>query len=485
MLLKMRTVGLSLAILTSLVAVWTSTRAAQGPAAEPLAITNVTVIDVLARDAASARRPNQTVLVENGRITAVGPAAMVAVPSAARVLSGRGRYLIPGLWDAHTHIGPAGPAALAAYVANGVTTIRDLGGPVEDIGSWKQQIHAGTLIGPQIIAAGRTLESAEWLDGAMGLLSGDPVLQAYPILAMTPVQRLATAAEAPAAVAEMVRAGAEVIKFRNLDADRFRAVAAEARRVGLPLVGHAPDGLSITDAADSGLRSLEHAEVVSFLLGSLKPEARRAQFAHVAAAGMAITPTLITDVAYRLTPDAKAYAVIADVNNRIDTRRRYLTRSLLGRWKFGLDLKRYERPRDSAGLFRQEVADMRVANAAGVSLLVGTDLGVSLVYPGFGVHDEMRLLVDEARLSPLQALQAATINPARTMSGAPKVGAIVVGNEADFVLLDADPLQNIRNASRIRAVGLDGRLLSSADLDALLTAAERTARATFGGETPR
>jgi imidazolonepropionase-like amidohydrolase len=150
---------------------------------------------------------------------------------------------------------------------------------------------------------------------------------------------------------------------------------------------------------------------------------------------------------------------------------------LLGRWKFGLDLKRYERPRDWAALFRREVADMRLASETGVALLVGTDLSVSLVYPGFGVHDEMQLLVDEVRLSPLQALQAATINPSRTMYRTPRVGAIVPGNEADFVLLDADPLQDIRNVARIRAVGVDGRLFSSTDLDALLAIAEATARA--------
>jgi imidazolonepropionase-like amidohydrolase len=471
---------LSLAAIIAVVAAWTIVPyGTQVMSGDSLAVTNVTVIDVLARDAVSARRARQTVLVANGRIAAVGPAVTTPVPPEARVVDGRGAYLIPGLWDSHTHIGSAGPAALAAYVANGVTTIRDLGGPVASIGSWKKQIGAGTLVGPHIITAGRTLESGEWLDGAMDLLRSDPVLQSYPILEMTPVQRLVTASDARAAVAEMVAAGTEVIKFRNLDAERFRAIALEARRVGRPLAGHAPDGLSIAEAAELGLGSLEHAAGVSLRLGDLKPEARRAQFVQVAAAGMAITPTILADVAYRMTPDAKAYAVIADVNNRIDQRRRYVTRSLLGRWKFGLDLKRYERPRDWASLFRQEVADMRLANAAGIPLLVGTDLGVSLVYPGFGVHDELHLLVKEARLSPLQALQAATINPARTMGGALQAGAIVPGNEADFVLLNADPLQDIRNAARIRAVVLDGRLLASADLAALLATAERTARATF------
>lgn len=120
---------------------------------------------------------------------------------------------------------------------------------------------------------------------------------------------------------------------------------------------------------------------------------------------------------------------------------------------------------------------MQRAHQVGVSLLVGTDLGVSLVYPGFSMHEELRLLVNEVQLSPLEALRAATVNPARNMGLADTAGGITAGHRADLVLLDADPLRDIRTIARIRAVVLNGRLLSRADLDALLVTAERMARA--------
>ena len=121
---------------------------------------------------------------------------------------------------------------------------------------------------------------------------------------------------------------------------------------------------------------------------------------------------------------------------------------------------------------------MQRAHQLGVLLLVGTDLGVSLVYPGFSVHDELRLLVDELKLSPLDALRAATVNPARNMRLADTGRAIAAGQRADLVLLDGDPLQDIRNAARIRAVVLNGRVLSRTDIKTLLLTAERMARET-------
>jgi imidazolonepropionase-like amidohydrolase len=182
-------------------------------------------------------------------------------------------------------------------------------------------------------------------------------------------------------------------------------------------------------------------------------------------------------VAYRQTPDTYAHAVISDGDNRRDSRRRYLTWSLLEAWKFGLEIKRFDAPNDWAESHRRQVADMQLAHELGVPLLVGTDLGVSLVYPGFSVHDEMRLLVDEVKLSALEALRAATVNPARNMGLADTVGVITAGQRADLVLLEADPLRDIRNAARIRAVVLNGRVLSRADIDSLLVTAERVARA--------
>jgi imidazolonepropionase-like amidohydrolase len=440
------------------------------------------MVDVASPNAAAASRPDYTVLVVGDRITEVGPANRVNVPEGARVLDGRGRYLIPGLWDAHAHVTSAGEPALAAYVANGVTTVRDLGGRLPDLLAWRREIRAGTRVGPRLLLAGPNLEGAWWLDMVVGFARSDSTLRSFPFLEVSPRYRVASPADAPTVIDSLMRLGVDLVKFRNLRGDEFRAIAAEARRRGIPLVGHAPIGVSPGEAAEAGLRSFEHSETVMLRLGDAPDSVRRAELARVVRAGTAITPTLVADVAYRQTPDSVAYAVIADTSNARDARRRYATRDLLAFWKFQLETKRFEGPRTSeswAESHRRQVADTRRAHEAGVPLLVGTDLGASLVYPGFSVHDELRLLVDEVGLTPLEALRAATLAPARTMGMADSLGTITRGRVADLVILDADPLRDIRNTTRISAVVAGGRLLARRDLDRLLEEAARSARKTL------
>jgi imidazolonepropionase-like amidohydrolase len=454
---------------------------AQLGAGSTLAITGVTLIDVRASGPLSARRDGQTVIVDRGTITHIGPAATASVPPGAQRVDGLRRYLIPGLWDAHAHLSSAGPSALLAYVATGITTVRDLGGRITDFQAWEQEIRDGTLVAPRIFKAGPNIEGAWWLDPALMLMASDPALSRFPMLEFSPRERLDGPQDARRAVAALAAHGVDVVKFRNLRAGEFRAVAGEAKLRNLPLVGHVPRGVSIGEAAEQGLRSLEHAESVTLSLGDANDAERRVQFTRVASSGAAITPTLVSDVAYRLTSDDVARSIVNDTSNRLDSRRRYIARQLLDAWTFGLETKRLEPAIDWAESHRRQIADMRRARQVGVRLLVGTDLGVSLVYPGFSVHEELQLLVKEVELTPIESLRAATVNPSRNMGLVDTAEGIAVGQRADLVLLDADPLENIRNTARIRGVVLNGRLLSRDRLDALLVTAERMARASSNG----
>jgi imidazolonepropionase-like amidohydrolase len=445
------------------------------PAPVDLAITHANVVDVesgrLLRD--------HTVLVRGGRIASVSPSGQRRVPQRARVVNADGGYLIPGLWDAHTHVTFAGERALPVYAAHGVTSIRDLGGRLSDLLALRARVAAGSLVGPALYVAGPNLEGAWWLDLVVRMAASDSILRSYPFLEASPRYRIATPADARAAVDSLRRLGVDVIKFRNLRGDEFRALASEARLQGVPLVGHAPRDVALSEAADLGMGSIEHMETVVLRLGDAPPAERSAQFAWLARRGTAITATLVTDIAYRQTPDSVAYAVIADTLNLIDPRRRFLSPEMLAFWKFGLDLKTLERPSDWAASHRRQLADLRLAHAAGVPILVGTDLGASLVYPGSSVHEEMRLLVEEGGMPSMEVLRGATLYPARTLGLAGSVGAIAVGREADLVLLDANPLDDIRNTQRIRAVVLDGRYLDRDELDGLLErAAAPPSRAT-------
>ena len=164
-----------------------------------------------------------------------------------------------------------------------------------------------------------------------------------------------------------------------------------------------------------------------------------------------------------------------DVANRLDPRRRVIPKPLLAAWKFGLDSKKLDGPNDWEASHRRQLADLRLAREAGVPILVGTDLGVSLIYPGSTVHDELRMLVEQGGLSPLDALRGATVFPARSLSVADSVGTIGRQMQADLVLLDGDPLQSIRHTRAVRAVVVKGRYFDRDALNQLLVHAESAA----------
>ena len=441
-----------------------------------LVISDVTVIDVSAVSPSLTHRPHHTVALEGSRIAVVGPTSSFQIPEGARVISGQGLYLIPGLWDAHAHVSDAGEAALAAYVAHGVTSVRDLGARLTELRVWRERIGRGELTGPRVYMAGPNVEGAWWLDRVVELARTDSLLRSFPFLELSPRYRLASAAAAREAVESLRNLGVDMVKFRNLRADEFRALAMEAAEQRLPLVGHAPRGVSIAEAADAGMRSIEHMETVMLALGDAAEAQRRAQFAHLATKGTAITATMVTDVAYRQTSDATAYTIIADTANRVDPRRRVISKALLAAWKFGLDTKKLDGPNDWVASHHRQRADLRLAGEAGVSILVGTDLGVSLIYPGFSVHEELRFLVEHGGLSPLEALRGATVYPARSLSVADSVGTIDPRMRADLVLLNGDPLQSIRHTQAIRAVVVNGHYFDRDALDQLMVDAETAAQ---------
>jgi len=438
----------------------------------PLAFTHVTVVDATG----AGPQAEMTVVVSGNRITALGKTSKVKIPKGAQVVNARGKFLIPGLWDMHVHLGMCGEACLPTFVACGVTGVRDLGGNLDQIKTWRKQMADGTLLGPRVKAAGPVLENPHFLQvierlaAALGpqgeLLKREAAIRIG----------VGSAEDAARAIESLKQQGVDVVKFRTVASPEvFLAIAREAKRVGLPLAGHEPMGVSLMEASDAGQSSIEHA-LFSPLLPEFTAEERGELARHLLENGTWLVPTLISGRTTRLLTPEEMDAAIQDVRGEHEPRRKYVPNGLADWWRLHRTLDQFESPLDWRGAYAHALDELRTLNKADVGFLAGTDFGARLVYPGFSLHDELALLVEEVGMSPLAALQSATLNAARFFGLQDSLGTIEKGKVADLVLLDANPLEDIRNTQKIRAVVLNGRYLDRAALDELLAEAAATAK---------
>ena len=441
--------------------------------AESLVIQSVTVID------ATGKPPQAgiTVVVERDRITAIGPLRKLKIPAGSQVVDGKGKFLIPGLWDMHAHYYAIGTWSYPLQLANGVLGVREMWGP-EDANAWRAA-HA---------KYGKPSPSA---------FIGSPIIDGPKSALPWPPVRVANAAEARAAVDRYKANGADFIKvYTLLPRQAYFAIADEARELGVPFAGHVPDEITVGEASDAGQRSMEH--LIGVPLGASSEEEalfrekpvsgtfgdwrntgndyRRylrayatydeskaaALFARFTKNGTWQCPTLVEE---------RSFAHLDDGQFKHQEWLKYVPLQDRSYWtgvSQGMTAADWA---DAHRLFPEELKFVGHMYRAGVGILAGTDAMVPYVFPGFSLHDELALLV-EAGLPPLAALQAATINAARLMGQADRRGTIEVGKVADLVLLDSDPLADIHNSVSIRAVILGGKFMSRALLDTMLAEAE-------------
>jgi imidazolonepropionase-like amidohydrolase len=414
----------------------------------PLVITDVTVIE----GTASPARPHMTVVVEGGRIIAIDTATSASIPRGATLVSGSGKFLMPGLWDMHVHLAKAGEHALDLFLAHGVTSVRDMGGDYAPVARWRAEIEAGTRGGPRIRSAGPILESAARVRRMKARGTVEPVDRMRAPVADT--------ADARRVVDSVARLGADFVKMRTAASpEAYRATAAAARRVGLTLAAHgdivAPEAMMA-----AGQRSIEHAIVPS--LQTLEAAQRATIIRQLAAARTAVVPTMVNYYQWLLVTPAHARKILEDSAGRIDSRRRHISGYLLADWREQVEerdnlkdalIRRFYFPR----AYRAVLRDLQQMHRAGVPILPGTDIGVALMYAGSSLHDELAYFVDRIGMTPSEALRAATRDAAEFSGMLDSVGTVTVGKWADLVLLDADPLVDIRNVGRISAVVARGR----------------------------
>ena len=445
------------------------TLVAGAPARAQVAIVDVTVIDVTG----GPHRAHQTVLLDGDRITAIGPTEALRLPRTTRSVDGRGKFLIPGLWDMHVHLGIAGRSAIPLLLATGVTSVRDMGGdPV--VLRWRDSITAGTMVGPRIKAAGLIVENARWRTAVMAYMKAQGTTTMLPELE----RRLgvATAADAERAIDSLVRLGADFVKVRTAPPPAaFFALAAAARRHGLGIAGHAPPFAQLASASDSGFRSLEHPVldaggrglVEAFM--RLDGGVRAALLQRLARNATAWTPTFVTGNE-RLLSDSARRRLVNDSIGVSDVAYRDLPAPMRAAWR--VELERGLRDPDTLTDWRAiHAASLKLAREAldaGVPIMAGTDTPVLPLVPGYSLHDELALLVRDAGLTPREALRAATATPAAYMGLGASLGQLLPGMLGDLVLLDADPTLDITATRRVRAVVSRGVVYDRGALDRLL-----------------
>jgi imidazolonepropionase-like amidohydrolase len=418
--------------------------------------TRVTVIDA----SHPAPRHEHTVVIEGNRIVAVGPSGSVAVPGGARLVDGRGKFLVPGFWDMHVHTTvPGGRDLLGLYVANGVTGVRDMAAEWAELSAWRREIRAGRLDGPRIVASGPYLEGGD-----------------------VPIPHLLTrtAEEARAGVDSLISLGVDFVKVHSqLRPETYFAIARRARERGIPFAGHVPRTVGALAASDSGQRSIEHLLAIPAPCSPADSVALAPKFPVQAALGRCSSASL-TELYGRfvrngtwITPTFTAQYEVAVWPGRDvpgDAFGRYLP-DTLRRYVAGIFPMPAGVPpgADSVGraMLARRMRQVAAMHRAGVRVLAGTDAPLRNSPPGFGLHEELSLLV-QGGLTPMEALRAATLAPAEYLGMADSLGTVATGKLADLILLDADPLADIRNTRRIAVVVADGRLIDSAARSRLL-----------------
>lgn len=445
-----------------LVASGTSTLPAQPelPAQRPLAFVRVNVIP-MTQDGLLI---DQTVIVEAGKITRIGPSASLRVPSNAQRVDGRDKFLMPGLVDFHVHLRDS--TELLSYLVHGVTSVVHMSGPtgnVPDVLALRRKIAEDEIVGPNVYMTGRILDG------------NPPIFPAVSTIVYTPT-------DGKRAVEDQYRAGVDFIKvYNNLTSDVLRAVIEAAHHRGLAVIGHIPrrDGRlqALQTALAAGQDMVAHGEEFFFTYfygdtdslvnRDLLPQPDHLKIPSVVRlvreSGAAVTPNL-SFVAMTRLQLKNLDAVLSD------TEARYLHPNVITMWRNQSptrrpDVKRFSLRERGKYAFLKEL--IPALHAGKVLLLLGTDSSAAGMFPGKSAHLELTELV-RTGLDHQQALLIGTKNGGqfikRHVRRAESFGSVAVGERADLLLLHANPLADINNISQIAGVTVRGRWLSKEEI---------------------
>lgn len=406
-------------------------------AGDTVAIIDVTVVPMTA----ATVLPGQSVLIADGRIVAMGGAGQVRIPATARRINGQGKFLLPGLVDMHVHL--TGADELPMYVGNGVLTVRDLNGSPQTL-AWRSATADGSMVGPRIFAGGPMIAGGDipWRNK------------------VTPT----TADEVTAVVEAQLAAGYDQVKiYDGLSRSVFDAAIAAARRAGLPSSGHIPAAVGFDSVLASGMTGLEHLDKTVFATvgHNLDTLAIPSIVARIRRAGVRVTPTLASMIQLAKVGSGKFDSLMSRPEAAASPA------ELRGFWT-SVTARMAGARSTPPGTRYNPWTDfqLRLARAlaqADVPLLAGTDLPNAVLVPGYSLHNELDALV-EAGLTRYQALEAATSAPARYFGQVRDWGTVAVGQRANLLMSDANPLDDLRTLADPAGAMLGTRWLDRAAL---------------------
>lgn len=433
-----------------------------------LLIQNISIIDVETGETLTDR----AVGIDGDKISEIYSKSVAAASSTA-VIDGNGKFLIPGLWDMHTHYFWNYNFSNPLLIANGITGVREMWGNTDVISTVRKQIAAGEIMAPDIYAAGAII------DGVPPIWPGS--------------SGVANAEEAIAEVDKQITSGVDFLKvYSRLTKEAYMAIAKRSTEKGTPFAGHIPGSVSIWEAMAAGQYSSEHMygilEASNSDLATLA--AQPSQFSKTSMELMtgnfdeAIFDSLATVMAESdmwLSPTLtvlRSIAYLTDSSFTDDARLAYLPLFMTSSWNPANDFRFKSRTPEfyeaSKTKYKLQVSLMGKLANKGVKIIAGTDYPNPYCFPGFSLHDELELMVDGG-MSKLQALQAATVNPAIFQKKEAAFGTITPGKTASLVLLNANPLEDINNTRKISSVILRGKVYNRTELDEMLVKAKKAA----------
>ncbi|MFQ5769642.1 MAG: amidohydrolase family protein [Candidatus Heimdallarchaeota archaeon] len=446
-----------------------------------IAFTNVTIIN----PDDSALKSGMIVIVQGNRISLIGKTEDVKIPHKTKIINASGKYIIPGLWDMHVHIVrdeldiQCRDIYFSLFITNGITGVRDVGSDWGVLKQWRNDIELGKLLGPQIVSSG-------------------PILWGYPERSRVKIP-INNPTEGRQTIDSLKNEGVDFIKvLEGISKETFYAIADEANKLGLSFVGHVPFTLSAAEVSDAGMRSIEHltgvllgcstreeelgwtGKDIKYILETYSEQKADLLFRRFAENNTWQCPTLVLFNMKRLIGGGYKYS------NEPPPSSSALLRYFPDRWEeawkgtlermiqrgYMLDNSTSEGASINAMFHKKQLEAVGKMHQVGVEFLAGTDCPAGpYLLPGFSLHNELELLV-ESGLTPMEALQTATLKPAEFLGMLDSLGTIEKGKIANLVLLDANPLEDISNTQKINSVVLNGNLFTRSDLDKKLAEVE-------------